>query len=251
MAVVTVRFAQRPELWDRIPKLFAGVLPEYNLHGDVMKIYWGRLFAEFPHLQLALYDDKADEVLAVARSLPGTWDGTAEDLNRGLDAAIEAGFAPGGDEPNVLCALGIEVSPQHQGKGLSKAMLRELTRLAASLGHTKLIVPVRPTWKERYPLTPITRYAAWTTSDGLPFDPWIRTQVKLGGVVTSICEHSSLITGKVTQWESWTGMAFPEDGTYVFPGGLSTLHINRTVDLGTYWEPGVWIVHEPVAAASC
>ena len=26
------------------------------------------------------------------------------------------------------------------------------------------------------------------------------------------------ITAPVKEWEAWTGMAFPEDGAYVFPG---------------------------------
>ena len=29
------------------------------------------------------------------------------------------------------------------------------------------MAPVRPTWKERYPLVPIERYAAWRRPDGL------------------------------------------------------------------------------------
>jgi hypothetical protein len=29
----------------------------------------------------------------------------------------------------------------------------------------------------------------------------------------------------------------------VFPEGLATVHINRTDDLGLYWEPNIWIRH--------
>ncbi|KJS51756.1 hypothetical protein VM98_35415, partial [Streptomyces rubellomurinus subsp. indigoferus] len=52
---------------------------------------------------------------------------------------------------------------------------------------------------------------------------------------------SSRITGTVAEWESWTGLAFPEDGDYVFPGGLSTLRSECARDLGSYLEPGVWM----------
>jgi hypothetical protein len=38
-------------------------------------------------------------------------------------------------------------------------------------------------------------------------------------------------------------MAFPESGQYVFPAGLATLDVDRDGDLGSYWEPNVWIVH--------
>ena len=30
---------------------------------------------------------------------------------------------------------------------------------------------------------------------------------------------------------------------YVIPDGLSTLHIDRDADLGTYTEPNVWMQH--------
>ena len=51
------------------------------------------------------------------------------------------------------------------------------------------------------------------------------------------------ITGSVAEWEEWTETAFPESGAYVFPHGLATLEIDRTADLGDYWEPNVWVHH--------
>lgn len=115
------------------------------------------------------------------------------------------------------------------------------TARRAGLG--TVLVPVRPTWKDRYPLVPIERYAAWTRDDGAPFDPWIRTQVGAGGTLAAASARSSRITGTVAEWESWTGLAFPEDGEYVFPGGLAPLRVDRARDLAAYWEPGVWITH--------
>ena len=47
----------------------------------------------------------------------------------------------------------------------------------------------------------------------------------------------------MAEWESWTGMAFPVSGDYVFPEGLATVHIDRDADLGRYWEPNVWMEH--------
>lgn len=245
MAIVALRHADRPELWGRIPELFAGVWPEYNVHGDVMKDYWTRLYDQFSAFQVILYDEDDDEILAEGRSIPGAWDGTVAGLGSGIDAAIVAGFS--GYErdvtPNVLCALGIEIPPHHQGRGLAKVILREMKDLARSAGFSSLIVPVRPTWKDRYPLIPIERYAAWRGKDGSPFDPWIRLHVALGGVIATPVPHSSRITGTVAEWESWTEMSFPDDGSYVFPGGLTTLHIDHRRDLGSYWEPNVWITH--------
>jgi hypothetical protein len=65
----------------------------------------------------------------------------------------------------------------------------------------------------------------------------------MGGEITAPIPESMRITGTVADWEDWTGMAFPESGEYVFPAGLSTVSINRQGDLGSYWEPNVWIVH--------
>ncbi|MFE5741853.1 GNAT family N-acetyltransferase [Streptomyces celluloflavus] len=246
MTVEMVRHSERPELWDRIPELFAGVVPEYNLHGDINGDYWTRLFDEFPDHQFVLYDKEHDDILGAGRSLPRTWDGTPEGLGTGLDESIAAAFRDhdSGAAPQALCALGIEIPHAHQGKGLSKILLNKMTDAARADGLRHVIVPVRPTWKDRYPLVPVERYATWTRADGSPFDPWIRTQVRLGGVIAAAVTESSRITGTVADWESWTGMAFPDDGEYVFPGGLGTLHIDRTHDRGAYWEPCVWITHE-------
>ncbi|MER7046581.1 GNAT family N-acetyltransferase [Streptomyces jumonjinensis] len=241
-----VRHSERPELWDRIPEVFAGVVPEYNLHGDINETHWNRLFEEFSDYQFMLYDEERDDVLGAGRSLPRTWDGTPGDLGAGLDESIDAAYRAhdAGVKPTALVALGVEVAPAHQGRSLSKALLTQMTDMARADGLPHLIVPVRPIWKHRYPLVPIERYASWTRADGEPFDPWIRTQVRLGGRVAASVEKSSRITGTVAEWESWTGMAFPEDGEYVFPEGLSTLRVDRAADRASYWEPGVWITFD-------
>ena len=50
------------------------------------------------------------------------------------------------------------------------------------------------------------------------------------------------IVGSVTDWEEWTSMRFPEDGTYVFPGGLAPLEVRDGV--GRHIEPNVWLQHQ-------
>jgi len=107
------------------------------------------------------------------------------------------------------------------------------------------LAPVRPSWKDRHPLVPIERYAAWRRDDGLPFDPWLRAHVRLGGRVLRSEPRSLEITAPVPDWEQWTGMRFPDDGDFVFPGGLSPLEVRGGV--GHYWEPNVWILHRVAA----
>ncbi|MFJ3720604.1 hypothetical protein [Streptomyces sp. NPDC090057] len=51
------------------------------------------------------------------------------------------------------------------------------------------------------------------------------------------------MTGTVSEWEQWTGTAFPEPGDYVVPQGLSLLHVDKDSDEGIYVEPNVWMQH--------
>jgi GNAT superfamily N-acetyltransferase len=244
---VAVCYSERPELWERIVDLSAQVWPEYNLHGEVLNSYWGRLYEAFPDYQFVIYDAESDEVLAEGHTIPCFWDETLPGLGPGIDATIAAAFQlRNADAPNALSALAAEIAPAHQGRGLSSVILTKMREIANSAGLRNLIAPVRPAWKERYPLTPIERYITWTNDRGQAFDPWIRTHVNLGGRIAAPIPESLRITGTVADWESWTEMAFPETGDYVFPRCLALLHVDRGADLGTYWEPNVWIVHGPL-----
>jgi hypothetical protein len=107
-----------------------------------------------------------------------------------------------------------------------------------------MIAPVRPTWKERYPLIPIQRYAAWRRSDGLPYDPWLRTHERLGGEILASAPRSMTIVGTRAEWEEWTTMTFPDDGDYVVPGALVPVHFKN--DRGLYVEPNVWVRHRTI-----
>jgi hypothetical protein len=115
--------------------------------------------------------------------------------------------------------------------------------LARRFGFSSLIAPVRPNWKERYPLVPIEHYVRWTRPDGYAFDPWIRVHLRLGATLGPTLPRSMRITGTVAEWETWTGMRFPESGEYVVPAGLTTLHVDTDRDIGEYWEPNVRLVH--------
>jgi hypothetical protein len=143
----------------------------------------------------------------------------------------------------VLCALVIMVPAAVQGRGASRLALQGMIAIAREHGLEALIAPVRPNWKDRYPLTPIERYAEWRRDDGLLFDPWMRVHERLGAEILKPEAESLRITGTVGEWEAWTDMAFPESGTYVFPGGLAPLEVDREDDVGRYWEPNVWMRH--------
>jgi hypothetical protein len=243
-----IRYSERPELWDRWRDsgLSEQVWPEYNQHGDDLNKYWSRLYDEFPDWQFVLYDPDSDVVLAEGHTIPVAWDGTDEDLGPGIDATVAAAFElrAGGGRPTAISALAAEIPRPHQGMGLSPVILRAMASLAGEAGLSHVIAPVRPSRKDRYPTIPIERYARWTRADGTSFDPWVRVHTRLGARVGPVIPRSLYITGTVAEWESWTDMPFPETGDYVFPAGLTTVHIDREHDTGDYWEPNIWIIHQ-------
>jgi len=204
-----------------------------------MNRYWPLLLEERPDFQFHVLD--GDHVVARARTLPLRWDGTVEDLPDGIDGAMIRGFEEGGAD--VLCALLIAVPSTLRGTGASRLALAGMVQLARRHGLASLIAPVRPSWKDRYPLAAIERYAAWRRDDGFLFDPWLRIHERAGGTILKPEPRSLRITGTVAEWEEWTELAFPETGEYVFPGGLATVAIDREADVGRYWEPNVWMLH--------
>jgi GNAT superfamily N-acetyltransferase len=244
MSVKVIRYVERPELWDASEALASAVWPEYNRHGDVLNRYWDRLFEDFPDFQFVVCDEH-DEVLAEGHTIPCAWDGTTEGLGDGIDAMIAGAFElrDSHHAPTALGALAAEVQPRFQGRGLADRVLDAMADLARGAGLRHLIAPVRPSLKDRYPITPIEHYVTWTRDNGEPFDPWIRVHVRRGARIARPIPNSMRITGTVAEWEQWTGMPFPEDGQYTFPAGLAPLDIDHGRDLGSYWEPNVWIVH--------
>lgn len=245
MSVQLIRFSDRPELWSHTGEISAEVWPEYNLHSDVLNKFWERLPDVFPDYQFCLYDEREREILAEGHTAPCHWNGTPEGLGDGIDTMIVAAFDAhqAGVAPTALCALAAEIRPRFRGRGLADRVLEGMADLARRAGLGHLIAPVRPSFKDRYPITPIERYVTWTREDGEPLDPWIRVHVRRGGAIVKPVPKSLRITGTVAEWEGWTGMRFPADGAYTFPAGLAPVEIDRARDVGLYWEPNVWIVH--------
>jgi GNAT superfamily N-acetyltransferase len=234
--------AERPEL--RGSPLLEDIWPEFMYHDPVLNRLFRDAIRGTPELQFYAWDDERDEVVGQGNAIPVAWDGEADSLpNRGIDAALEASVAEDAPAPNVLCAMQIMVAPSRRGEGLSGRMVGRMHELGRAQGYDRLIAPVRPTMKERYPLTPMERYVEWRQADGALFDPWLRVHERVGAEIVKIAPESMRIPASVGDWEEWTKMEFPESGEYVVPGALVPVEIDRERDEGLYVEPNVWMVH--------
>jgi hypothetical protein len=244
VAVRLLTWEERPELASLGPAA-EDVWPEYNLHGDVFDEWWTPLLEELPEYQFALFDEDAGVVLAEAHTGPLAWSGDDRELPAGIDDALQRTVTARRSETDVdtLCAFAAEVAPTARQRGMAAQLLAGMSELARRHRLRRLIAPVRPSWKDRYPLAPIERYVTWRRADGQLLDPWMRLHERLGARVATTLPHSMRITGTVDDWETWTGLALPESGDYVFPSGLAPLSVDRDADLATYWEPNVWMIH--------
>jgi hypothetical protein len=241
-----VTAAERPDLVDEMLRVGASPWPEFLDHDAVVNQHWRLLYELVPAYQFALLDAETGSLAAMGNSIPIRWDGEPATLPaRGIDAVLEDGVACARQdaEPTAASALMIVVVPDRLGTGISQIAVRAMAQVAADHGLPDLVAPVRPTRKHRYPLTPIERYIAWRRGDGLPFDPWIRVHEQVGGEIVGAAGEAMRVTGTVADWEGWTGMAFPDTGTYVVPGALVPVEIDRERDLGDYREPACWMRH--------
>jgi GNAT superfamily N-acetyltransferase len=237
--VKLVRYVDRPDLLKlRYERLSQPTFPEYMFHNGPGRLYWGRLYEEFPDFQVALVD--GDELVAEAHAVPTPWDGTVAGLPSGWDEGFERGMTSG-EPPGALMALAISVAPGRQGQGLSARMIQAFRDTAGAAGLEHVLAPVRPTWKPRYPLIPIEEYLTWRREDGAHVDPWLRIHERVGGEILAAAPRSMLLEAPVADWEEWTEMRFPADGEYVFPDALATLVVENGV--GRHLEPNVWVRH--------
>ena len=238
-----------PDYRTRIANMTEEIWPLFMLQSPVSATYWKELFTRFSAYQFALWDTATQQIVAKGNSVPLAWDGDLADLpDGGWDWAFVQSVADhkAGRTPQSQCGLQIAIMPAFQGKGVSQIMLEAMRAIGQKMGLKRLILPVRPSMKSGYPLTPMDNYIGWKNDDGLPFDAWLRVHVRNGGDIIKTCHTAMEIGGTIAEWESWTAMRFPESGDYVVSGALSPIHMNLEEDRGLYIEPNVW-VHHPLA----
>jgi GNAT superfamily N-acetyltransferase len=247
---MALQFPTRAERTGKQPHIASlqqrGIWPEFMYHDAVLERLFDRVISEYAQFQFYAWDDEREEVVGGGNAIPATWDGEpATLLEGGVDAVVEARFSAEPQTPNVLCALQILIADEYRGQALSSRMIRRMAEIGRAHGLDTLIAPVRPNLKHSYPLTPIERYIEWRRPDGQLLDPWLRTHERLGATIAKVASESMRIPGTVAQWEEWTGLVLPESGSYVVPGALVPVEIDRERDEGLYVEPNVWMVHPP------
>lgn len=198
-------------------RLMKSVWPQFMIPDSHSMKYWAEMRKCYPHYQLCLCSDK--EVIGMGNSLPIYWSGQTEELPvKWTDTLIRG--VENKEPANTLAAVNIAIHPDAQRNGLSQRLLSELKNLAVQQGFKKMIVPVRPSFKTAYPLTPFDHYIHWKREDGAPFDPWIRTHWRLGAQIIKPIHKAFTVNGSVSEWEAWTEMPFPESGSYIVKGAL-------------------------------
>jgi hypothetical protein len=242
--------AERPDLRDASQAVIDGAWPEFMTHDAIWAEHAHLLSEAFEEFQFVIVDGD-DDVVAVGHAIPFVWDGDAAHLPDGIDGVLPAAAAvlAARIPPTAVSALEIVITPGRRGAGLSRVCIDTMSAITVAHGLADLVVPVRPTWKHRYPLTPLDRYARWRRSDGQLLDPWLRTHERAGARSIGVCPASMCITGTVSEWEDWTGLVFPESGTYIVPEALVPITIDRERNEGRYVEPNFWMRHTPAAAS--
>ncbi len=173
------------------------VWPEFMQHDSIVENNWPYIYSDFLAFQFAAYS--GNDIVGVGNSIPVHWENDFINLPvQGLDWAMEKAVDDTKNElaPNLLVAVQILINPDLHSKGLSYVFLDLMKQAASAQGIHHIALPVRPTQKHLYPLTPMAEYIKWTNQKGEPFDPWIRVHIKSGGEIVSVCSEINDYSGQ-------------------------------------------------------
>jgi len=239
-----VSLADRPDLvgpfWD-----VEGIWPTFMEQDPFSDVYYGRLPTVFPEYQHVMLDPDG-AVVARVNAVPFAWHGVENLPVRGWEAILETAFSEQaqGIRPTAVSLIEARVSKPLLGQGLSRPLIAAMRAKVKRLGHEHLVGPVRPTAKALEPNTPMTEYVQRTREDGLPYDPWLRVHVRLGGTIGAVCPLAMTIPGTLAQWREWTGLPFGRSGPLELEFALVPVHVSVEHDHAVYVEPNVWVHHQ-------
>jgi GNAT superfamily N-acetyltransferase len=239
------RLSERPDLIERMYEVDPN-WPAFMRADPVMNAFFGQVAATFPHL-CAVATDARGAVTATGRAVAFTLDlaGRGALPDGGLDWAMVWAFSDrlAGRAPDTASAVEIAIGQEHRGAGLSHHLLAALRDAARDAGLTRLVAPVRPNEKHRYPMLPMAEYITMVREDGLPADPWLRVHIRAGGKIRQVAAASMVMAGSIAEWREWTGLPFDRSGDVIVPEALVPVHCDAEHDHAVYVEPNVWIEH--------
>ncbi|KAL9633393.1 MAG: hypothetical protein Q9204_003413 [Flavoplaca sp. TL-2023a] len=266
-------------------------------HACSIPFFWPELEGvtdgDIPHVLGTLPDRGWDSIVAqairqhcVREGLPLPLSCSQQDittLDKGSDPGCLCSTADSSMSPNALSALSITVGANRRSCGFAETLIEAMKQVAREEGLRVLVVPLRPTRKSEYPWVSMEKYVGSTLSDPpatswlaptaavpghphgskLPFDPWLRKHVRLGGSLVKIAPSSLIVQGNFAEWQSWTGINFNslvrdrrqaaqweaysierQDLEVAIPGGLVPLMVSIPDERCTYTEPNVWLYHK-------
>ena len=215
--------------------------PEIILSSKVIKEYWDRVESYFPDYQIFLIDD--GQLLGFINAIPLFWDSPMKELpDEGWDWMLKKGITDFEKrvEPNSLGGLQIIVTKDNLGKGYSKMLISEARQIVRELEYEHFIIPIRPTFKNRYPHMKMEEYIDLKDGDKI-YDPWIRTHHKGGAIVIKVCTKAMFIEGDMNFWRGLMNKSIAKSGSYIIDGALNPVDIDVENNHGTYYEDNIWI----------
>ncbi len=205
--------------------------------------YYVRLMEHYKDYQLCLVDRERDYVIAAANTVPLYTPNPYELPQTGWDWILRTAFETMDRQSNVLAGIAISVAANWRGKGIARRMIKAMQDLCTERGFDRLILPVRPSAKHRFPDVAIEDYIHWKNDRGQVFDPWLRSHVSMGGRIQGICSESMVVEEPVGFWEAWTGKSIEHSGQMAIEKGIVPVEIDMERNIGRYAEPNVWVVY--------
>lgn len=234
-----------PSLKAQYKSTVRSAFPNIIFESEIVKHFWDKIETYFPEFQI-FYIDENEKLIGFINAIPFYWDKPLDELpDEGWDWEVKIGVEgfENNIKPNCLGGLQIIVVKEHLGKGYSKLLIEEGKKLKEKLGFKNFLLPIRPTFKSKYPEMDMKDYINLKVDNKI-YDPWIRTHLSSGAKIVKICPKAMHIYGDLPMWERLMDQKISKSGIYLVEGALNPVDINVEKDYGEYFEDNIWINHE-------
>lgn len=230
------------QLLKQYKKTVHSAFPDIIFESEIVKECWSKIEKYFPEYQL-FYVDEKDNLIGFINAIPFYWDRPLDELpDEGWDWEVKIGIEgyENNIKPNCLGGLQIIVAKEHLGKGYSKQLVEEGKKIKEKMGFKNFLLPIRPTFKSKYPEMDMKDYINLKIDDKI-FDPWIRTHLSSGAKIIKICPKAMHIFGDLPVWERLLNQKIYNSGSYLVEGALNPVQIQVEKNYGEYFEDNIWI----------